>query len=110
MTPCRIVDYVTEDGRVPFKLWLSKLADRQARARILTRLQRLTVGDFGDCKALRDGVFELRIDFGPGYRVYYARAGDTLIVLLAGGDKRGQQVDIETAVGYWQEWKRRSAP
>jgi len=68
----KIEDYLTEDGRIPFKEWLSTIADRQAKARILTRVQRLAAGNFGDCKHLQYGVWELRIDHGPGYRVYYA--------------------------------------
>jgi putative addiction module killer protein len=103
------IDYLTEDGRAPLKEWLSNLADRQARARILVRLQRLGAGNFGDCRALGNGIWELRIDYGPGYRVYYARAGKKLLLLLVGGDKRKQQADIETAVLYWKDWNRRNA-
>lgn len=100
---------MTADGRVPFKEWLLKLPDIRVRARIVTRLQRLASGNVGDCKLLRDGVFELRIDQGPGYRIYYARPGGALIVLLAAGDKRRQQVDIEKAISYWLDWERRAA-
>lgn len=102
-------DYVTEEGRDPYKDWLSSLADRMAKARIAARIQRLSSGNFGDCKPLAGGVWELRIDAGPGYRVYYARAGQSLILLLVGGDKRQQQRDIETALDYWKDWKRRNA-
>ncbi|WP_150050102.1 type II toxin-antitoxin system RelE/ParE family toxin [Methylomonas rhizoryzae] len=63
---------------------------------------------FGDCKPIQDGVWELRIDYGPGYRVYYAQAGDKLLLLLIGVDKRKQQLDIEKAVDYWKDWKRRA--
>ncbi len=101
-------DYLRRDGRDPFKDWLAKLADRQARARIVVRVQRLRAGNFGDCKPLTDGVWELRIDHGPGYRVYYARTGNTLLLLLVGGDKRSQQADIAQAVEYLQDWKRRT--
>lgn len=69
----------------------------------------MAAGNFGDCKPLSDGVWELRIDYGPGYRVYYARAGEKLLLLLAGGDKRKQQADIDTAIGYWKSWNRRVA-
>ncbi len=103
-----VVDYLSSDGRDPFKDWLAKLADRQARARIVVRVQRLRAGNFGDCKPLTDGVWELRIDHGPGYRVYYARTGNTLLLLLVGGDKRSQQADIAQAVEYLQDWKRRT--
>lgn len=83
------------------------MADRHARARIAARIERLEAGNFGDCKPLRDGVWEMRIDWGPGYRVYYARAGARLILLLLGGDKRRQAADVERAVACWNEFKRR---
>ena len=102
-----IQDYLTPEGRDPFKDWLSSLSDRMARARIAARVQRLVAGNFGDCKPIAEGVWELRIDHGPGYRAYYARAGERLILLLVGGDKRRQQADIETALVYWKDWKRR---
>ena len=65
-------------------------------------------GNFGDHKALTEGVCELRIDYGPGYRVYYARVGDKVLLLLIGGDKRRQQADIDTTVAYLKDWKRRT--
>ena len=102
-------DYLTEDGRDPMKEWLAGLADRQARARVVVRVQRMAAGNFGDCKPITGGVWELRIDYGPGYRVYYARAGEKLLLLLVGGDKRKQQADIDTAVAYWEDWNRRNA-
>lgn len=105
----QITDYLTDDGRDPMKEWLSRLADRQARARILVRVQRMAAGNFGDCKPIADGVWELRIDHGPGYRVYYARAGEKLLLLLTGGDKRKQQADIDTALAYWDNWNWRNA-
>jgi putative addiction module killer protein len=103
-----IQDYQASSGRVPFKEWLAALADRMARARIAARVQRMAAGNFGDCKPVSDGVWELRIDHGPGYRVYYARAGERLILLLLGGDKRRQQADINTAIEYWRDWQRRN--
>ena len=106
----QITDYLTEDGRDPFKDWLANLTDRQARARILVRLQRMAAGNFGDCKPVSDGIWELRIDHGAGYRVYYSRVGDKFVLLLIGGDKRKQQSDIETALAYLKDWKRRDAP
>lgn len=105
----QIIDYLTESGRDPLKDWLASLADRQARARVLVRVQRMAAGNFGDCKPIAEGVWELRIDYGPGYRVYYARAGEKLLLLLAGGDKRKQQADIDTALAYWNDWNRRNA-
>ena len=106
-----IQDYLTPEGFDPYAQWLAELADRQARARVLVRVLRMGAGNFGDCKPLHGGVWELRIDHGPGYRVYYAQAGKRLILLLAGGDKRKQQADIEDAIERWHDWQhRRKAP
>jgi len=103
----QVIEYLNSEGKDPYREWLAGLADRQARARILTRINRLEAGSFGDCKPLAAGVWELRIDWGPGYRVYYARAGRRLILLLAGGDKRKQQADINAAISYWKDWQDR---
>lgn len=80
-----------------FRRWLDKLRDENARRRIAIRIARLKDGNFGDVKSVGGGVSEMRIDFGPGYRVYFARRGKELVLLLAGGDKRTQWKDIETA-------------
>jgi putative addiction module killer protein len=103
-----ILDYQTAEGRDPFTEWLKYLPNRKARARVMERIGRMKKGHFGDYKILQDGVCELRIDYGPGYRVYYARAGKQLILLLAGGDKHRQQADIDAAVARWNDWKRRN--
>ena len=102
-----VIEYLQESGESPFSVWLDALADRKAQAKIDARLTRLRLGLMGDCKPLRDGVWELRVDFGPGYRVYYAQAGKRLILLLCGGDKRKQSADIKRAVEYWENWQRR---
>jgi putative addiction module killer protein len=81
-----------------FAAWFRNLRDRRARARIQVRIDRLSLGNLGDAKPVGEGVSELRIDYGPGYRVYFVRRGDTLIVLLAGGDKGTQARDISTAL------------
>ena len=78
--------------------WFDSLRDRRARARINARIRRLSLGNFGDVKPIGEGVSELRIDFGPGYRVYFVQRGQTLVVLLAGGDKRTQDRDIKKAL------------
>ena len=78
--------------------WLDGLRDTRARARVLVRVERLAAGNPGDVRAVGEGVSELRIDYGPGYRVYYKRQGRAIVVLLAGGDKRTQSRDIETAL------------
>ncbi|MGB7418554.1 MAG: type II toxin-antitoxin system RelE/ParE family toxin [Erythrobacter sp.] len=80
-----------------FSDWLGSLRDQRARAKIVTRLVRLADGNFGDRKSVKDGVFELRIDYGPGYRVYLFQRGKELVILLCGGDKRTQKVDIASA-------------
>ena len=100
--------YVTADGVDLFARWLEGLADRQARARIKTRIDRVSLGNFGDVEPVGEAVSELRIDWGPGYRVYFARVGKTILLLLCGGDKRTQQRDIENAKTYLQDYKRRT--
>ena len=99
--------YVSRAGKDVFDDWLSELADARAQAKIATRIDRLAAGNFGDCKPLRHGLCELRIDWGPGYRVYFGRDGAVLAILLTGGTKRRQQRDIETAEALWTEYKRR---
>jgi putative addiction module killer protein len=103
-----IAHYLTADGHDPVQDWMDAVRDMRARVAILRRLERMKVGNFGDHKFCRDGVWELRIDTGPGYRVYYAQAGQTLVLLLCGGDKRSQRSDIERASAYRQDWERRT--
>ena len=89
-----------------FARWIGKLKDRQAIARINARILRLSeTGNFGDAKPVREGVSEMRIDHGPGYRVYFIRRGSTVVLLLAGGDKRTQENDIELAIRIAKDWK-----
>jgi putative addiction module killer protein len=102
--------YLTADGRAPFEEWLSALRDVTARARIRARLARVQAGNMGDCKPLRDGVQELRIDHGPGYRVYLSRQGAVLVLLLCGSDKAEQDRAIRQAVEYLNDWKNRGRP
>lgn len=80
-----------------FDAWLSRLADNKARARILARLRSATLGNFGDCEPVGEGVSEMRVHVGPGYRVYFVRRGTTVYVLLTGGDKSSQRQDIARA-------------
>ncbi|WP_309229215.1 type II toxin-antitoxin system RelE/ParE family toxin [Novosphingobium sp. NBM11] len=89
-----------------FSGWLGSLRDRRARARIVVRLERLADGNLGDCKSLKDGVHELRIDYGPGYRVYFFQRGKELVILLCGGDKRTQKADIASAKRLKEEIER----
>jgi putative addiction module killer protein len=100
--------YLTAAGKDPFEQWWDSLRDAKAEARIAARLARLAAGNFGDCKPLKNGVRELRIDCGPGYRVYYAMSGRTCVLLLCGGDKRNQSADIHRAVEYWNDYQQRS--
>ncbi|UUZ77807.1 type II toxin-antitoxin system RelE/ParE family toxin [Polaromonas sp. P1(28)-13] len=88
--------------------WLQRLRDSQAKVAVVRRVTRVELGNFGDHKFCRDGVWELRIDVGPGYRVYYALSGHRVVLLLCGGDKRTQDADIARAVGYWQDWQWRT--
>jgi len=104
-----IYRYQTESGREPVTIWLERLRDKTASAAIRVRLRRLEAGNFGDCKSVGEGVAELRIDVGAGYRAYYARHGREVVILLCGGDKRTQDSDIQTAKKYWAEFKRRNA-
>ncbi len=90
-----------------YQEWLDGLRDTRARVAIQRRVDRVASGNFGDHKFCRDGVWELRIDFGPGFRVYYALAGETIILLLSGSDKSDQRAEIDRAVGYWKDWQRR---
>lgn len=102
--------YTDSTGQAPLTQWLESLGDRQGRAAIKARLLRLEAGNFGDCKTLRDGVQELRIDKGPGYRVYLSRQGAVLVLLLCGSDKDGQDAEIRRAIGYLNDWKERGKP
>lgn len=98
---------MNSSGKCPFEEWLGSLKDSKARMRIRARIARLEVGNFGDCKGLRDGVQEIRIDYGPGYRVYLSRQGKVIVLLLCGSDKREQDRAIEKAIDYLKDWKRR---
>lgn len=101
--------YVTRAGKNVFGDWLRRLSDLQARDRIAARIDRLAAGNFGDSKRLGQGLSELRIDWGPGYRVYYAVVGATCVLLLCGGDKRKQSADIKRALAFLQDYKERTA-
>jgi putative addiction module killer protein len=101
--------YVSRAGRDVFDGWLSQLGDARAQAKIASRINRLAAGNFGDCKPLRQGLWELRIDWGPGYRLYYAMIGRICVLILCGGDKRRQSSDIDRALAYLQDYKERTA-
>jgi len=107
MTIVEIRQYQTAEGRTPFAEWLAALRDRRANQAIAARILRMQAGNRGDWKAVGSGVFELRIDTGPGYRVYCGQDGATLVLLLCAGDKRTQTKDIEHARDYWKDYQAR---
>ena len=93
---------------VPFVEWLGCLKDPVTRHRIRRWLDRVEMGNYGDYRVLGDGICELKFDFGPGYRVYFAEEGEVIVILLCGGDKSSQVLDIKTAKMFWQELLERS--
>lgn len=107
MTPRKLEVYETCDGKRPFIDWLESLKDKKVRYRVKERLDRVALGNLGDHKSLEQGVSELRLAFGSGYRIYYAEEGEQIILLLCGGDKSGQSRDIRKAITYWQDYSAR---
>ena len=103
----KIEHYQREDGGIPYQAWFIKLRDVVAKVAISKRIDRLALGNFGNCRDVGNGVSELKIDVGPGYRVYVAHRGERLVILLCGGNKSTQPKDIELARKYWTDWKRR---
>jgi len=99
---------MTLNGKAPFSDWLNSLKDPVTRLRIRRRLDRLEIGNFGDCKPIGEGVSELRLAFGPGYQIYFTEQDDVIIILLCAGDKSSQKKDIKTAKQYWQELQERA--
>ena len=105
--PFTITYYLTETGGKPFKEWLDGLKDITARQKVRVRLDRARLGNLGRNRSVGEGVYELKINYGPGYRVYYAIEKKTIVLLLTGGDKSSQNKDIALAHRYWQDHKRR---
>ena len=101
----QVVHYVSEDGKDYFDTWFRRQS-HEARARVQTRIDRVELGNFGDHRNVGGGVSELRIDSGPGYRLYFGRDGETLVILLGGGVKKGQAADITAARLRWQAYKQ----
>ena len=101
----KIEYYRAPNGKEPFTEWLESIQDKRTQNRIDKRLERLEDGNAGDCQSVGDGVFELRLHFGPGYRIYFGQIDNTLVLLLCGGDKASQARDIERAKTYWREYK-----
>lgn len=100
--------YQSSDGKCPFDEWYLRLKDTKTRLVIRKRINRLVLGNFGDSKSLKDRLFELRIDYGPGYRLYFTQEDQEIILLLLGGDKSTQTADIERAKEYYDDYKSRT--
>jgi putative addiction module killer protein len=100
--------YRTTAGRMPYLEWLNSLKDDRARQKIDARIARIRVGNFGVARSVGEGVQELKVDFGPGYRVYFGRDGETLVILLCGGTKGTQNEDILKAKTFWTDYKART--
>jgi putative addiction module killer protein len=98
--------YVVSDGHQPFAEWFADL-EPVTRAKVARAIARMEQGNLSNAKSVGEGVLEYRIDFGPGYRVYFGRDGERLVILLTGGTKKRQQRDIEMAIAYWRDYKRR---
>ena len=97
--------YEDANGNRPFADWVEALRDVMGRKRVLARIKRLAQGNYGDCESVGDGVSELRLFFGPGYRVYFGEKNNDIVILLTGGNKDSQTQDIATAKEYWKEYK-----
>lgn len=104
VTPKKIKHFQLESGEVPYQEWYSGLKDKGLKGFIFDRLDRLERGSFGKTRWVGPGVWELKIKHGPGYRIYYGRDGDTLVILLCGGDKSTQDKDIAKAIKYWEQY------
>src|SRR5215475_7288288 len=102
----QVENYVRADGSCPFEEWMGSLRDQRARAKIRTRIARVRLGNLGNCEPVGAGVMELKIDYGPGYRVYFGQVETKLVILLCGGDKGSQRADIRRAIEYWEDYKK----
>lgn len=102
-----LIVYEQDQGQRPFERWLDSLRDKQAQTRVARRIRQVQNGTLGDWKPAGEGVLELRVDVGAGYRIYCGRHGETLVILLCGGDKSSQDKDIKRAKDFWADWKRR---
>ena len=107
ISPKELRTYRKENGSFPFRDWLTALKDIKGQQIILTRIDRLALGNPGACRSLGEGVWELKINFGPGYRVYFGYHDESIVILLSGGDKGSQNKDIALAKDYWTDYWRR---
>jgi len=101
-----VKEYIDETGKSPFVVWYDRL-DARAAVKVSTALYRLEQGNFSNTKGIGGGIFEYKIDFGPGYRIYFGKDGESIMIILGGGKKKRQQQDINTAKAYWQDYKAR---
>jgi len=101
-----ILEYLDRNGRSPYAEWFESLS-AQAAAKVAVAITRLARGNFSSVKGVGGGVYECRVNFGPGFRIYFGKDGERLVILLAGGTKKRQQRDIEDAMARWQDYKRR---
>jgi len=108
--PRNVQFYQTEDERRPFEEWVNDLKDKRALAAIASRLIRVRQGNLGDCTSVGEGVLELRVDVGPGYRIYLGQFGRKIVILLCGGEKSTQDTDIRNAKVYLKDFKKRNKP
>lgn len=108
MTEFTVFHYQTVAGDCPFREWINSVKDKAVKATVAARINRVHAGTLGDWKPVGDGVFELRIDRGPGYRVYFGRDRRTVVILLTGGEKRSQDSDIKKAKEYWRDYETRT--
>lgn len=108
ITLLTVLEFVTREGLSPFARWFAEL-DAAAAAEVTTAVKRMELGNFSNVKGVGAGVLEYRIDFGPGYRIYFGKDGDVLVILLGGGTKKGQRQDIATAHARWRDYRQRKA-
>ncbi len=101
-----IHEYVDSTGRSPYAAWFESL-DARAAAKVATAVTRISLGNFSNVEGVGSGVFEYKLDFGPGYRIYFGKDGPRIVILLGGGTKKRQQRDISAALANWQDYKRR---
>ena len=102
----QVENYICPDGSCPFEDWMDSLRDQRARDIVRARIARVRLGNLGNCEPVGGGVMELKIDYGPGYRVYFGQVGMKLVILLCGGDKSSQAEDIRRAIDYWEDYKK----
>ncbi|MDP2951362.1 MAG: type II toxin-antitoxin system RelE/ParE family toxin [bacterium] len=103
--PTKLLTYKDKNGREPFEEWLDSLSDQKTQSIILNRLNRVSLGNFGDCRNLGQGIYEFRIHYGSGFRIYFGMIEKLVIILLLAGAKKSQKQDITKAKEYWQDFK-----